>query len=108
MIEVRELSATEVQSYVPALAGVLLDCVEGGASVSFMSSLTRAEAEGFFAKLVRDVHCGERMLFAAFLDGELIGTVQVVTAMPPNQPHRADVSKMLVKRSARNAESDRS
>ena len=84
-----------------ALADVLLDCVAGGASVSFMSSLSKAEAESFFERTVEGVQRGERILLAAFADSKLVGTVQVLLATPPNQPHRADVAKLLVLRSAR-------
>jgi GNAT superfamily N-acetyltransferase len=101
VIEIRRLSAAEGRQYVAALAGVLLDCVAGGASVSFMASLSRAEAESFFEKVAEGVEWGERILLAAFLDSELLGTVQIITATPPNQPHRADVAKLLVHRSAR-------
>jgi GNAT superfamily N-acetyltransferase len=101
MVEVRQLTATEGRQYLGALADVLLDCVAGGASVSFMASLTRADAELFFEKAAREVEEGRRILLAAF-DGEaLIGTVQIVAAAAPNQPHRADVAKLLVHRSAR-------
>jgi GNAT superfamily N-acetyltransferase len=101
MVEIRRLTATEGQQYVTALAGVLLDCVQGGASVSFMASLTNAEAEAFFEKVVEGVQRGERILLAAFSDSQLVGTVQIILATPPNQPHRADVAKLLVLRSAR-------
>jgi GNAT superfamily N-acetyltransferase len=101
MIEIRRLSAAEGRQFVGALADVLLDCVQGGASVSFMASLSKAEAEAFFAKAVEGVERGERILLAAFVDGDLRGTVQIITATPPNQPHRADVAKLLVHRSAR-------
>ena len=101
MIEIRELSATEGRQYLGALADVLLDCVEGGASVSFMAPLSREVAESFFDKVLTEVEAGKRILLAAFLDSQLVGTVQVLTAMPPNQPHRADVAKLLVLRSAR-------
>jgi GNAT superfamily N-acetyltransferase len=101
MVEIRRLTATEGQEYVAALAGVLLDCVQGGASVSFMASLTKAEAESFFEKVVEGVQRGERILLAAFIDSQLVGTVQIILATPPNQPHRADVAKLLVLRSAR-------
>ena len=85
----------------PALAGVLLYCVAGGASVSFMASLTREEAEAFFGNAVREVEQGRCILLAAFHGDELVGTVQIVAAAAPNQPHRADVAKLLVHRSAR-------
>ncbi|HEX4229962.1 MAG TPA: GNAT family N-acetyltransferase [Bryobacteraceae bacterium] len=101
MIEIRQLTAAEDRQYSASLAKVLLDCVEGGASVSFMASLSRAEAESFFETVFDGVEAGNRMLFAGFDGPQLVGTVQVVTATPPNQPHRADVAKLLVLRSAR-------
>jgi GNAT superfamily N-acetyltransferase len=101
MIEVRQLTAAEGRQYLAGLAQILLDCVEGGASVSFMASLSKAEAKAFFEKVLEGVEAGNRTLFAAFDDSRLIGTVQVLTATPPNQPHRADVAKLLVLRSGR-------
>lgn len=101
MVEIRQLTVAEAQQHVPALAGVLLDCVAGGASVSFMASLTREEAEAFFGNAVREVEQGRCILLAAFHGDELVGTVQIVAAAAPNQPHRADVAKLLVHRSAR-------
>ncbi len=101
MIEIRRLSAAEGRQHLGALAEVLLDCVAGGASVSFMASLSKPEAEVFFEKVVEGVERAERILLAAFIEGELLGTVQIITATPPNQPHRADVAKLLVHRSAR-------
>jgi GNAT superfamily N-acetyltransferase len=100
MIEIRHLSASESQ-HIEALAGVLLDCVEGGASVSFMASLTKDEAEAFFRNALQAADRGERILLAAFSDSQVVGTVQVLMATPPNQPHRADIAKLLVLRSAR-------
>ncbi len=66
-----------------------------------MASLTKAEAESFFTHVVDEIERSQRILLAAFLNDELIGTVQIVFASPPNQPHRADVAKLLVHRSAR-------
>jgi len=98
---VRRLSAVEAEAAVDELAEVLFDCVDGGASVSFMAPFTREEARAFFADLVQEVGAGTRVLLAAY-DGEaLVGTVQLVHAWPPNQPHRADVTKLLVHRRAR-------
>jgi ribosomal protein S18 acetylase RimI-like enzyme len=101
MAEIRRLSASEVRQYVSELAGVLLDCVEGGASVSFMLPFALADGEEFFSKVAAGVDAGERILLAAFAGGAVVGTVQVLTAMPPNQPHRGEISKLLVRRSAR-------
>jgi GNAT superfamily N-acetyltransferase len=101
MVEIRRLTAEEGRPYLGELADVLLDCVEGGASVSFMASLSRPEAKSFFEKVLEGVQQGDRILLAAFLDSKLVGTVQILLATPPNQPHRADVAKLLVRRSAR-------
>ena len=83
------------------LAAVLVDCVEGGASVSFMSPFSQVEALAFFRKVAGSVAAGDTVLLAARLDGKIVGTVQLGLDTPPNQPHRADIKKMLVHRSAR-------
>jgi GNAT superfamily N-acetyltransferase len=101
MVEIRRLTAADGRQHLGALAEVLLDCVAGGASVSFMGSLSRAEAESFFENVLEGVRKAERILLAAFFDSQLVGTVQILVSMPPNQPHRADVAKVLVLRSAR-------
>lgn len=101
MLEIRQLTAAEVPQHIDALADILLDCVAGGASVSFMAAFSRADAESFFATAHKGVQSGDRLLFAAFLDCRLVATVQLLTAMPPNQAHRADVAKLLVHTSAR-------
>jgi GNAT superfamily N-acetyltransferase len=101
VVEIRQFTAEEARPYVGALAGVLLDCVQGGASVSFMASFSKADAESFFENILEKIRRGDCILLAAFADSKLVGTVQLLTATPPNQPHRADVAKLLVLRSAR-------
>src|SRR5262245_61359312 len=84
------------------LSDVLLDCVEGGASVSFMLPITRAKAEAFWRGAAASVARGERrVLTAEDATGTIVGTVQVIWAPFENQPHRGDVAKMLVHRRAR-------
>lgn len=99
--EIRRLEADEARGLVTDLARVLVDCVEGGASVNFMHPFTQSDGEAFFRKVTDSVNACERILIAGFLNGELVGTVQLVTALPPNQRHRADVAKLLVARKAR-------
>jgi GNAT superfamily N-acetyltransferase len=84
-----------------SLADLLIDCVEGGASVSFMHPLSREKALAFWRGVANGVTQGERVLLVAQDDEGITGTVQVVLAQPENQPHRGDVSKMLVRRRAR-------
>lgn len=101
MITIETLDAAAALRHVPDLAAVLLDCVRHGASVSFMNSLTREEAEASFRAVGEKVSKGESVLVAAFAGERLIGTVQLGLDMPPNQPHRAEVKKMLVHTDAR-------
>lgn len=86
---------------VAGLSDVLIDCVEAGASVSFMLPLARLTAEAFWRGVAASVARGERVLLVAEDANGIVGTVQVIWAVPENQPHRADVSKMLVHRRGR-------
>ena len=96
----RLTAVTEAQ--IEALADVLIDCVEGGASVSFMLPLARNKALAFWRDVAAGAARGERALMVATNDaGNIVGTVQLVLNQPDNQPHRADLAKMLVHRHAR-------
>jgi GNAT superfamily N-acetyltransferase len=99
--KIRRLGAAEMDERIAALSHVLMDCVEGGASVSFMTPLTRERADAFWLGIKDRIAAGTTELLIAELDGHLAGTVQLVMAQPENQPHRADVAKMLVHRRAR-------
>jgi GNAT superfamily N-acetyltransferase len=84
------------------LSDVLIDCVEGGASVSFMLPLTRERARAFWSGVAESAARGERVVLAACdAAGTIVGTAQVVWAQAENQPHRGDLAKMLVHRRAR-------
>ena len=86
---------------IDGLADVLIDCVEGGASVSFMLPLSSERASAFWRRVGHDVAAGHRALLVAEDAKGLCGTVQLVLGQPENQPHRADLSKMLVHHRAR-------
>jgi len=87
---------------IQALGDVLIDCVEGGASVSFMWPMSRAKADAFWKRAADAVSRRERIVVVAEdADGAIVGTVTVLLDQPENQPHRGDVSKMLVHRRAR-------
>ena len=102
-ITIIALSAPEVRAVSDGLVDLLVACVENGASVSFMSPLSREKARSFWHAVAERVGQGERLLFVAKENatGSLIGTVQVILKQPENQPHRADVAKMLVHPNAR-------
>ena len=94
---VHDVDATMID----ALTDVLMDCVAGGASVSFMQPLTRERATAFWRKVADGVRDGQRALLVAEDDQGVCGTVQLIFDLPENQPHRADLAKMLVHRRAR-------
>lgn len=103
-ITLRILSPQEAMEQIGALSAVLIDCVEGGASVSFMAPLTRERADAFWKGVAEGVGAGDRILLVAEdrPGGQIVGTVQILLRQPENQPHRADIAKMLVHRRARN------
>jgi GNAT superfamily N-acetyltransferase len=86
---------------IDGLSRLLIDCVDGGASVSFMAPLTRERADAFWRGVAHDVASGARALLVAEDGDGVCGTVQLVLDLPENQPHRADLVKMLVHRRAR-------
>lgn len=102
-VAVRRLDAPS-DAQLQQLADVLVDCVDGGASVSFMHPLAPERALAFWRGVAAGVARGERVLLVAEDEqggAGICGTVQLVVDQPDNQPHRADVSKMLVHRRAR-------
>jgi ribosomal protein S18 acetylase RimI-like enzyme len=86
---------------VAGLADVLVDCVDGGASVSFMHPLAPDRAAAFWVDTLASAARRERIVLVAEDDAGVVGTVQVIVAAPENQPHRGDLAKLLVHRRAR-------
>jgi GNAT superfamily N-acetyltransferase len=84
-----------------AMADVLLDCVEGGASIGFMLPLAHDKAVAFCEQSLASMSRGERVVLVAEDELGVVGSVQLLLAMPDNQPHRADVAKMQVHRRGR-------
>ncbi|GAC1702520.1 MAG: GNAT family N-acetyltransferase [Candidatus Limnocylindrales bacterium] len=101
-ILVRRLGVDELPTHLDRLAAILADCVAGGASVSYLAPFSQRDARVAFEAMAAEAGQGRRVVIGAFLAGELVGTVQVILALPPNQPHRGEIAKLLVHRSARN------
>lgn len=89
------------ESHIAQLADVLIECVESGASVGFMLPLSRERALAFWRGVAEGVNAGKRAILVAEDEQGICGTVQLVFDLPDNQPHRADLVKMLVHRRAR-------
>jgi GNAT superfamily N-acetyltransferase len=100
-VAVRSLDIAAAASAARGLGRVMQACVESGASVSFLPPLPLADAEAFFRRKSSEIATGKRILLAAWLDGALVGTVSVDLDTPPNQPHRAEIQKLLVHPNAR-------
>ena len=99
-VTIRRLLAVN-DAQIEDLVSVLIDCVEGGASVSFMLPLTRERATAFWRRVANGVAAGDRALLIAEDAEGICGTVQLAFDLPENQPHRGDLAKMLVHRRAR-------
>jgi GNAT superfamily N-acetyltransferase len=97
---IRRLHSVD-EAQIEGLADLLIDSIDGGASVSFMHPLAPAKAQAFWRRVADGVASGERGLLVAEDDTGIVGTVQLVLEQPENQPHRADLAKMLVHRRAR-------
>lgn len=99
---IETLTAGDVAARLDALVRILVDTVAGGAAVSFLAPLAREDAERFWmGDVAPQIEAGRRSLFAAAQAGETVGVVQLLTAMPANQPHRCEIAKMLVHPQAR-------
>ncbi|MCG7361628.1 GNAT family N-acetyltransferase [Roseomonas sp. ACRSG] len=95
-VVVEALDAAAAASAERRLADILVACVDAGASVSYLPPLSLETARGFWRKVSGDVAMGNRLLLVAWVDGRLAGTVQLDLATPPNQRHRAELTKLLV------------
>lgn len=97
-----ELDGPAIAARLDALSDILVQSVAEGAAISFMAPLSQGDAARFWARDVQsEVIAGRRLLFGAEHDGAFVGTVQLITAMPPNQPHRCEIAKMIVHPRAR-------
>jgi len=100
--QIIELDAPGIEQRLNALSQILADSVATGAAISFMAPLSYDDAARFWSKDVQpEVVAGRRILFGAERDGDLLGTVQLLTSMPANQPHRCEIAKMIVHPRAR-------
>lgn len=102
--QIRLLPSETLFHHLPALCDILVETVKGGASVGFIQPFDHHKAAHFWkSRVFAAAERGDVLLFGAFLGDELLGTVQLSLALPPNQPHRADVGKLLVHPLARRA-----
>lgn len=100
--QIDELDGHAIEADLAALSRILIDSVADGAAVGFMAPVSVHEAARFWLETVRpDVEAGRRTVFGARRGGDLVGTVQLLTAMPVNQPHRCEIAKMIVHPHAR-------
>jgi GNAT superfamily N-acetyltransferase len=101
MPSIRLVSADEASPFLADLCEVLSDCVNGGASLGFMQPFTPDDAAAYWTGVLESVAAGHTILAVALVEDRVVGTVQVGLAQKPNQPHRGDLMKLLVHRSAR-------
>jgi ribosomal protein S18 acetylase RimI-like enzyme len=101
-IRIQSLSGHELDTHADALAAIMAQTVNDGAAIGFMQPFSQADGRAFFdSQVFPDVRAGRRRLIIAWLDGVPVGSVQLIVALPPNQPHRSEVAKMMVAPAAR-------
>ena len=93
---IEQLSAEEIGFHLPGLSALLIDAVDGGASVSFLAPLARDAADGFWHGVAADVVQGTRVVLVAMINGQVAGCVHVAIATQPNAAHRVEIQKLLV------------
>jgi acetyltransferase len=101
MVVIEKLTAETARACLPELIVVLEDAVDSGASVGFLPPMAEGEARDYWSGILPDVEAGKRLLFAARVDGKVVGTGQLELVMKPNGIHRAEVQKLLVHRAHR-------
>jgi acetyltransferase len=98
VVAIREASATEFDE--PAFAALLEDAVDAGASVGYLAPLANKDGRAFWRSVMAELSEG-RVLLGAYVDGRLVGSVQLAPVAKPNGRHRAEVQKLLVLREFR-------
>lgn len=97
--EIRPLGSSDAHR--DALADLLVETVASGGSVSFMHPLSLGDARRFWEGSLKAADAGRRIVFGACRGDDLLGTVTLVLDLPPNQPHRAEIAKMMTRVAAR-------
>ncbi|GBR50560.1 histone acetyltransferase HPA2 [Neokomagataea thailandica NBRC 106555] len=101
-IRVTSVSTESLPAILGPLSQILVDSVHDGASIGFVVPFNTEDAKNFWdGSILPEVKANRRILFAAFYNEQLVGTVQLVTGMPPNQPHRCEIAKLMVSPLAR-------
>ena len=98
---VEALDAAASASAERRLSALLATCVADGASLTWFPPLAPVVAQGYWRGVSSQVALGKAVLLVAWLEGEVVGSVQLAFDMPENQPHRAEVQKLMVEPAAR-------
>jgi GNAT superfamily N-acetyltransferase len=100
-IQIRPVTAAEFSSLVPVLVKLLIDTVDEGASLGFLSPVAPMTAWRYWLAVGRELQVGSRLLVGVFRDGRIAGSGQLVLPSLPNAQHRAEVQKLFVERALR-------
>lgn len=101
-ISIHSLAADELDENAEALAAIMAETVTAGAAIGYLQPFGIDDGLEFFRNQVfPEVRAGNRRLLVARRDGTAVGTVQLILALPPNQPHRCELAKMMVRPAAR-------
>ena len=94
---IKILSPEDIHTYLDPLSDILVKSVQSGAAIRFVMPFTKMDARAYWwNEIIPAVQTGQHILFAAFENNVPVGTVQLIQEMPSNQPHRCEVSKLMV------------
>ncbi len=96
MLNIQELSSESLKNYLPELIDLLRDSVNNGASIGFLPPLSESDAETYWHDVIPQAGSPSLVVLCAFLDGQLVGTVQLGLETRANGNHRAEVKKLMV------------
>jgi len=100
-IIISRISATNLESHVPALTRVFRETVNGGSPLGFMPPITEEQSRDYWLSLSSELRAGSRILLAAFSGDDLIGSGQLALSTRGNSPHRAEIQRLFVARAVR-------
>lgn len=95
-LRIERLDGSDIRAGADDLAHIMVDCVAKGASLGFLKPLDPADALAFWQAVAHEVDEGITICLAAVFDDAVVGSVQIRLVLKPNQPHRAEIAKLMV------------
>lgn len=100
-VSMRVIAASELITVISDLTDTFVETVNGGSPLGFMPPITRDQSRDYWISLLPELRGNRRLLIVAMSNGRVVGSAQLALSQRANSPHRAEVEKVFVARSAR-------